>query len=222
MARALICAEADLAPDLAATVLGREGTERLQATSFEQARMMAVAARPELVLVDRNLPRAAALVSALRRDDATRGASIAVLSGGEFDAVELELLDAGANAVLRRPAGPEWDERLNGLLAVPVRREARIPVSFRVQAILPSSDVVRATALNVSRHGLLLETRLGALSVGEEVELQVSLPGHEDPLPAEGRVVREAGPGRFGVQFLELAEPFRRHIDAFVVGAAAA
>jgi DNA-binding response OmpR family regulator len=222
MARALICAEVDLAPDLAATVLGREGTERLQATSYEQARMMAVAARPELVLVDRNLPRAAALVSALRLDAATRRASIAVLSAGEFDAVELELLDAGANAVLRRPPGPEWDERLTGLLAVPVRREARIPVSFRVQALLSSSDSVRATALNLSRHGLLLETRLGALTVGEEVDLQVALPGHEDPMAAGGRVVREAGPGRFGVQFLELAEPLRQHIDAFVVGAAAA
>lgn len=222
MARALICTEADLAPDLAATVLWREGIERLQATSFDQARMMAVAARPELILVDRDLPRASALVSALRLDEGTRRASIAVVSRGDFDTAELELLDVGANAVLRLPPGAEWDERLTRLIEIPVRREARIPVSFRVQAVLPSSDTLRATALNVSRNGLLLETRLGALTVGEQVELQVSLPGHEEPLPAEGRVVREAGPGRFGVQFLHLAEPSRQHIDAFVVGAAAA
>lgn len=222
MARALLCTEVDLAPDLAATVLWRQEIERLQAASCDQAQMMAVAARPELVLVDRDLPRAAALVAALRADEGTRRASIAVVSRGDFDALELELLEAGANAVLRLPAGPEWDERLMQLIDVPTRREARIPVSFRVQAVLPSAAAVRATALNVSRHGLLLETRLGALAVGEAVDLEVALPGHEPPLPAEGRVVREAGPGRFGVQFLHLAEPARQRIDAFVLGAAAA
>jgi len=222
MPQALICSEADLAPDLARTVLWREGLDRLTAASYEQARMMAVAARPELVLVDRDLPRAAALVSALRQDEGTRRASIAVVARGDFEAVEVELLGAGADAVVRLPPGRGWDERLMRLVTIPVRRQARLPVSFRVQALLQGSGTLRATALNLSRSGLLLEARLGALAVGEEVDLEVDLPGHAEPLPAQGRVVREAGPGQFGVQFLRLEDHARQRIDSFVEGAAAA
>ncbi|HET8644584.1 MAG TPA: PilZ domain-containing protein, partial [Vicinamibacteria bacterium] len=189
MARALICTQADLSRDLSPTVLWREGVERLAASSYEEARTVAIAARPELVVVDRDLPRAAALVSALRADESTRRSSIAVVARGDVDTADLELLEAGANAVLRLPAGADWDDRLMPLLTVPTRRESRVPVWFRVQAVLPPSDNVRATALNLSRSGLLLETRLGALAVGEEVDLQVNLPGGEEPLPAEGRVV---------------------------------
>jgi hypothetical protein len=103
-----------------------------------------------------------------------------------------------------------------------VRREARFPVQFRVQALLQDCDTLRATALNVSRNGLLLETRLGALAVGEEVDLEALLPGDEEPLPAQGRVVRQAGPGQFGVQFLRLCDEARQRIESFVLGTAAA
>ena len=221
MPRALICSGGDLSPDLAKTVLWREDVERLTATSFDQARMMAVAGRPDLVLVDRDLPRSVALVAALREDETSRHVSIAVVGRGDFGALEIELLEAGANAVLRLPGGPAWDERLVLLMTVPARRDARLPVQFRVHALLPDWDTLRATALNVSRNGLLLETRLGALAVGEEVDLEVGLPGEDEPLPAQGRVVRQAGPGQFGVQFLRIGDQARERIESFVTGAAA-
>ena len=40
----------------------------------------------------------------------------------------------GENAILRLPVTPEWDERLERLMLVPIRREARIHVSFEVEA----------------------------------------------------------------------------------------
>jgi len=222
MPRALICSGGDLSPELSKTVLWRNGIERLTASTFDQARMMSVAGRPDLVLIDRDMPRSVELVGALRPDEATRHASIAVVARGDFQSVEIDLLEAGANAVLRLPAGPDWDDRLMRLITVPVRREARFPVQFRVQALLQDSDTLRATALNVSRNGLLLETRLGALAVGEEVDLEAFLPGDDDPLPAQGQVVRQAGPGQFGVQFLRLGDQARQRIESFVLGAAAA
>ena len=79
-----------------------------------------------------------------------------------------------------------------------------------------------AIALNVSRNGLLLETRLDALAVGEEVDLEAFLPGDDDPLPAQGQVVRQAGPGQFGVQFLRIGDQARQRIESFVQGATAA
>src|SRR4029450_9155267 len=74
MPRALICSGGDLSPELAKTVLWRTGVERLTAATFDQARMMAVAGRPDLVVIDRDLPRSVELVGALRQDEAARRA----------------------------------------------------------------------------------------------------------------------------------------------------
>ena len=53
-------------------------------------------------------------------------------------------------------------------------------------------------------------------------DLEAQLPGHDDPVPAQGRVVRQAGPGQFGVQFLRLGDEARQRIESFVQGNAAA
>ena len=113
---ALICSEGDLEDELAATVLGRGGFEHHTASRLEDAHLMALAARPAIVMIDRDLPRADQLVAALREDRSTRSLSIAVVARGDFDETELALLEAGANAILRLPAGPDWDARLNRLM----------------------------------------------------------------------------------------------------------
>src|SRR5687767_10911958 len=114
-----------LAEELQGTVLGRLGVERYSAQGLEEAQMMALAAPPELVLVDRDLPRAEELILRLRADDATRDLSLAVFARGEFEPSEVALLEAGANALLRLPVDAEWDQRLVKLMSVPLRRDAR-------------------------------------------------------------------------------------------------
>ena len=205
MVRALICSEDDLGDELADTVLGRDGVIRHVARRIEDARTLALAARPAIVMVDRDLPRADQLVAALREDRGTRGLSIAVVARGDFDAMELELLDAGANAILRLPAGPEWDTRLNRLLSVPPRKQARFPVSFWVVASGPDvSGSVAATGLNLSLTGMLLETSVENLDLGAELDFDIRLPGG-DTLAGSGRVLRLAGPGQYGVEFAALS-----------------
>jgi DNA-binding response OmpR family regulator len=214
---ALICSESDLETELAATVLGRGGFEHHTASRLEDARVLALAARPAIVMIDRDLPRASQLVAALREDRSTRGLSIAVVARGDFDETELGLLEAGANAILRLPAGPDWDARLNRLMAIPHRRQARFPVSFWVVAAGPALlEQVRATGLNLSENGMLLETRVADLDLGSELELDVRLPGG-DVFGGTGRVVRLAGPGHYGVEFARLdergAEVVRRFVE---------
>jgi DNA-binding response OmpR family regulator len=213
----LICSEGDLQTELSETVLGRGGFEHHTASRLEDACLLALAARPAIVMVDRDLPRADQLVAALREDRSTRGLSIAVVARGDFDAAELGLLDAGANAILRLPAGPDWDARLNRLMAIPQRRQARFPVSFWILAAGPGlRDSVPATGLNLSENGLLLETRVTDLDLGDELELDVRLPGG-DAFSGAGRVVRLAGPGQYGVEFARLdascAEVVRRFVE---------
>ena len=217
---ALICSQAELEPELGHTLLWRAGMERHVAGRLEDARMMAVAAKPDIVIVDRELPRADRLVAALREDPSTRGLSIVVAARGSFDPSEVELLELGANAILRLPAGPEWDERLPRLMDVPVRRDARFTVHFDVNAAALPGDPSPALALNLSMSGMLLESST-TLAVGDEIQLTFQIPESESPVKAVARVVRLAGPGQYGVEFQRVGEEASERLRAFVSGGSA-
>ena len=213
---ALICSEGDLLEELAPTVLGRGGFEHHTANRLEDAHLMALAARPAIVMIDRDLPRADELVAALRGDRSTRSLSIAVVARGDFAEAELGLLEAGANAILRLPAGPEWDARLNRLMAIPQRRQARFPVSFWVVAAATSlQEPVPATGLNLSENGMLLETRVADLDLGCELQLDVRLPGG-DVFGGAGHVVRLDGAGQYSIEFAHLDERASEVVRRFV------
>ena len=214
MAAALICSQEDLQPELGQTVLWRTGIERHVATRIEDARTMAVAARPDIVVVDRDLPRADKLIAGLREDPGTRRLSIAIVARGDLDPSEVALLEAGANAILRLPPGPDWDERLMRLLDVPARREARLPVEFGIDTLGTGvGERVPAHAVNLSRSGILIETS-SDLGVGDELELEFTLDG--EALLTHGRVVRAGAPRLFGVQFAPLPEYAALRIERFV------
>jgi CheY-like chemotaxis protein len=216
MPAALICSPVSLEEGLRPTCLWRDGVERHHATRAEDARTLALAARPQLVVVDRDLPGAVELVNALRQDSSTRKVSVAVVVRGEFDSLEVDLLEAGANAILRFPANPEWDTRLTRLLEVPARREGRFPVSFAVDAYAGvSGGSGHALALNLSVNGILLECPF-PLSVGDDISLQFRLAEGGPMLEAAGRVVREAKGGRFGIEFRNLAGVAEHEIRRFV------
>ena len=216
---ALICSQAELEADLGHTLLWRAGMERHVATRLEDARLMAVAARPDIVIVDRELPRSDRLVAALREDPTTRGLSIVVAARGDFDPAEIELLELGANAILRLPAGPEWDERLPRLMDVPVRRDARFTVHFDVDTAPLAEDAAAALAINLSMSGMLLESPT-PLAVGDEIQLSFQIPESQAQVKAAARVVRLAGPGQYGVEFRRVEGDASERLRAFVAGAA--
>jgi len=215
MTAVLICSHGDVKEDLGATLLWRDDIERQVIAKMEEAQMLAVAARPRLVVIDRDLPWAARIVSALREDASTRGLSLVVMARGDFDPAEIELLECGANAILRLPAGPEWNERLQRLMDVPVRKEARFPVSFGVFAASNGGGTANAQALNLSASGMLIETA-SALGVQDEVELEFQLPPVPGPVRVAGQVVRLAAPTQFGVEFRRIGPEASRRILGYL------
>jgi DNA-binding response OmpR family regulator len=217
MPQVLICSQADLQAELSGTPLWRADVERHLASRVEEAQMLALAARPDLVVVDRDLPRASRLVAALRADDGTRRASIVIVARGDHDLQEIELLEAGANAVLRLPAGPEWEARLKELLAVPVRRQARLAVHLQVEGFRSGGVPVEGFAVDLSQNGMLLEVR-APLHPGDDLDLRFHTPPR-DLIEARARVVRQAGPTLFGIQFSGLGTSERERIRRFVAAA---
>ena len=217
MPRVLIISAADLRNDLGRTVLWRSGIERAFAMDVEAGVAAAAALAPNLIVLDGGLPDPSSSVHRLREEPATRPAAIAVVSRDPFLTDAEELRASGANIVL--PAQPNplvWDGRLEELLSVPRRREARIPVRLETWSRLADEGgVVEGSALNISVHGLLFECP-HPLSVGTKLDLRFRLPGREDELQAIGEVVRQDDRPRSGIKFLVLRGDAREAIQSFV------
>jgi hypothetical protein len=218
MPSVLICATDPLIDELHATPLWREDVERRVANRLEDALTAAVASRPDLIAVASDLPRADRLIMDLRADAKTRTCSIVVISRGEFDPEELHLLEAGANSILRLPAGPEWEERLGLLMNVPARRQARVPVRLEVE-VRPQAgiEVVWGTVINLSISGMLVEAN-ERLQLGADVDFSFRLEESESDLEivGSGQIVRRAGAARFGIRFYGLEGDAAHLIAAFV------
>jgi CheY-like chemotaxis protein len=212
----LICTASSLDDELGGTVLSRGDVIRHSVSRAEDVLPRALEVKPDIILLDRDMPEADRVVLALRKEAATRRASVVVMARGELDPLEVELLEAGANAILRLPVSPDWDERLDRLMQVPHRREVRLPIGFEVEARLGGAiEAASALALNVSVSGMLIDTAY-TLHIGDDVDFSFHLPGGETVIRGCGRVVRQAGRTQFGVEFYGLEGDGREQIAAWV------
>jgi PAS domain S-box-containing protein len=222
MAKLLVVSPVDLGPELGRTVLWRPSVERFIAPDGESAMELARKANPSLIVVDGfDPPGATELIRRLRADSHTRPTAIAVLSRSPSLADEAGYRRAGANVVFAGVVHPElWDARLEELLNVPRRLEARIPVRLATWSrATPEAAPVEGLTLNISIHGILLETP-ARLGVGTKLDLSFTLPGGHDEAQVLGQIMRETatGPDRWqsGVKFLILRGAARERIAGFI------
>src|SRR5207247_1756908 len=125
------------------------------------------------------------------------------------------------NVVFAGVVHPElWDARLEELLNVPRRLEARIPVRLATWSrATPEAPPLEGLTMNISINGILLQTP-ARLGVGTKIDLSFTLPERPDEVQVLGQIMREhaAGPDRWqsGVKFLILRGDAREHIAAFI------
>ena len=222
MAKLLIVSPVDLGPELGRTVLWRPSVERFVAADGEAAFELARRAGPSLIVVDGfDPPGATELIRRLRADSHTRPTAIAVLSRSPSLADEASFRGAGANVVFAGVVHPElWDARLEELLNVPRRLEARIPVRLATWSrATPEAPPLEGLTLNISIHGILLQTP-ARLGVGTKIDLSFPLPERRDEIQVLGQIMRETavGPDRWqsGVKFLILRGDARERIAGFI------
>lgn len=207
MIKVLACAPEAMVREIADSPVWREEFERQVAGSAPLAISAAASFQPNLILIDRELPSAEFLLKQLRSKAETRKSSIVVLSRGELLFEELGLLDAGANAVLRLPPSADWDERVEPLLAVPTRKQARLNVTLKFTAATRPA-ATQGKVVNLSSTGMLVDCSL-SLPMGSEVAFRLELPGFEATIgevDGTARIVRLAGPGSYGMKFTVLAD----------------
>jgi hypothetical protein len=210
---ALVCSEGPL-PELAETVLGRGEVDRRFARTPEEVRKITRETRPDIAVVDGAFAALKDVVTGLRRYP--RQVSIVVLARRGMAANEVALMEAGANAVLVPPPGPEWDAALSRLSTVPPRKHTRVPAYFETEVRSGGQPHVGlGTILNLSIHGALIETD-HPLQLGDALEVRFRLPAPAGGVRAAARVLRLDAARRFGVEFYELQGNGRDMVSGFV------
>jgi DNA-binding response OmpR family regulator len=169
-----------------------------------------------------DLPLADA-IRRIREGASSREVSIlALIPAAEPVGTEGIVLDAGANAALRRPLDRFVLENWIGkLLDVPRRVRARIPVHVQVVGSprQAAGEHFYGLSRNLSVHGMLLASpvRIDA----EDLDLEIDLPEAEGRVRVLGRIVRDAPEVGwpyvgYGIEFLFLPEAGQRAIERLV------
>ena len=215
MIRAVLLSPLDLTSELGDTVLFRRNVERLPASRAEDVQRLAASGRIDVIVVDSALPGAAGVVAVLRQDAATRATAIVALGRSEFGFGHLDLLEAGANAILPLPPDHDWDDRLTRLINVPVRATTRFPVDMAIEGGLLNGLCLSGRTLNLSVHGLLLECP-HPLEVGQDLRFSLEMSGAGGAVRGTGTVVRVAGENCFGVELTHVDGDGRVRIKRYV------
>jgi CheY-like chemotaxis protein len=205
MAVVLICSNRPLDRDLQGTVLFRSGVERELARSVAEVQTRLARGGVVLLCLHRQVAGIEALIRALRKSPTLKRTSIVVLSEDDFDPSEVEVLEAGANAILRLPPGDDFDERVGRLIEVPSRRDVRLPVRLQVTAASGFGATVPALAQNLSLSGILIESN-HPLSMGDEVSVALRFEQSGEIFSATAHITRTAGPNRYGASFTSITK----------------
>jgi hypothetical protein len=183
---------------------------------------------PDLILIDdRGGPPAVKdLLEQLRREPVTHDVILIVILADGASAAPYE--QAGVSIVLPHEfatAGEHapWHARLETLLNLRQRRENRVLAEFPVDATLTVAGTapraVRATALNISSRGILLETP-EVLPRGARAELSFKPSPASAPIAIVGEVVRTAetadGHKLAGVHFVVVRKEARLAVRDFL------
>lgn len=204
MAVVLICSNRPLDRDLQDTVLVRSGMERVLVRSVAEVQTRLAGGPVALLCLHRNVTGIEGLIKALRRSPLKR-MSILVLSEDDFDPSEIELLEAGANAILRLPPADDFDARVGRLIEVPSRKDVRLPVRLQVVASSGFGATVPVLAQNLSATGVLLESN-HQLNMGDEVSLTLRFEDSGELFSASAHITRTAGPNRYGARFTSITK----------------
>jgi len=126
----------------------------------------------------------------------------------------------GSEFVFERPLSAESIRSIlkpaYGLILRERRRYFRCPVSVPVTILRQSMPEVHCRSVNISEGGMAASA-LVPLVVGEDVQVQFTLPDHERALLAESKICW-LKPGRLGVRFVSLSNECKSELQGWLSG----
>jgi len=208
--------------DLEATFLARAEVRILTASTGLEGIRVARAERPDLVVLDIEMPEMNGIQACriLRSDPVTARIPVIVLTSMQM---EDEARRAGASHFLRKPIDePTFLAEVKRFLPIVERAETRVPVDLPV-TIRRDGDRQEARLVNLSRTGFFVATEKRH-PIGTRLEVTFSLPDDPSgrPVTGEALVVRLADdPTGFGCRFRQVASGVKVVVEGWVERVAA-
>lgn len=210
---------------LEAPVLLRDGHSVEESASGRDLLARLANGGSPLVVLGPRLPDLALpeLIREIRASPATRRVSLlALIPAGEPPSLDGSAVEAGVNAVLRRPLDTaRLESWIAKLLVVPRRVETRVQVHGQVVGT-PHGTAGHFVGLtrNISIHGLLLASPV-RLAAEPDLDLECNSPALSLRFTALGRVVRQAPEVTwpylgYGIEFLVVPPGSRKAIEDLV------
>jgi CheY-like chemotaxis protein len=203
--------------DLEATFLSRAECQLLTAATGLDAIRVARAERPDLVVLDIEMPEMNGIQACriLKSDPVTSHIPVIVLTSMQM---EDEARRAGADHFLRKPIDePTFLSEVKKFLPIVVRAETRIAVETPV-TLWRDGETFEARLVNLSRTGFYVETP-ERHPIGARLEVSFALPA--DPaakrITGEALVVRHGDdPPGFGCRFRQVSSSARLVVEDWV------
>lgn len=206
MAIVVVCSGRSLSRDLGGTILFRDGITIEEHPTLAAAQTRLGAGGVALTIIDKELGGLEPFIKNLRKSVTLRSVSLAVLSRDDFDPAEVELLTAGANGILRLPPTEAFDQKVSQLVAIPPRREVRVPVQIQVEAIAGFGTTMPVVSVNLSPSGMLVESSYD-LVIGDDISVSCRLRETSAAVfRATGKIVRRTARNQYGIRFTSILE----------------
>jgi CheY-like chemotaxis protein len=204
-------ATAALAPVLAGFSLG------VESCSYSEASALLAERKFDALLVDFDEPEKAAATLQSAANGRPRSPVTAALLRDK--ATVRSVFGAGANFVLYKPISPEQAQAslraATALIKRERRRALRVPVQVPVRLRAQNGPEVEGILLDVSEDGLeVLASQ--PLCPSAVIALKFSLPQSSGPMEVRAEVVWANPNGQSGVRFVDMSDPVRAALQAWI------
>lgn len=197
--------------------LDREDCQVVVAQNGMEALKTARAIRPDLVIMDVDMPEmdGFACCRALKQEERLRDIPVVLIAGSDPGSVA-RCAEAECDGVVRRPVSKrKLLDAVRRHLKIVGRSKARVPACLLVRYGVENQLELHDYSINLSHGGLFIETEK-ILPVETPLTLEFIIPGSTEPLLCKGRVawVNQAGgtgpkfemPSGIGVEFFDLTQ----------------
>lgn len=205
--------------DLESSFLRRTDCTILKALNGLEALRLAKSEKPDIVFLDLEMPVMNGIECCrfIKSDNELKHIPIVIVTASEK---ESECYKAGCNSYVRKPIDEDrFFSEIQKFVKVLVRKDPRIEVELPVNATFKGTKT-QGTATNISRGGLLFETK-EPFAVGTKLTIDFCFPGDKEKIKAKAMVVRvtkarTAELGGIGISFMELIEKHQSAIESFI------
>jgi CheY-like chemotaxis protein len=209
--------------DLEATFLQRAECRILTASTGLEAIRVAKAERPDLILLDIEMPEMNGIQACriLKSDPLTQKIPVIILTSMQM---EDEARRAGADHYVRKPVDePRFLAEVRRYLPIRERHDPRVALETEF-TYWRDGEPAAAKLMNLSRTGFFV-TSEELQPVGARLEISFKLPGDYAGklITAEAMVVRrsEGDPRGFGCRFFQISSGARLYVEEFLERAGA-